>query len=462
MNGTKARVPGRRHPQEAAAPRRCRKACACWGGRDPSLRARAPTSCSTPNGHLRLVPAARQQHDAGRGSSSSPAPMRSCSSAVGWPDKAAGTTSRCRWLDPAGNVPPRARPVPSASARRAASPAMPSPARGSRPQRHRHRDHAPRNTEGELLSSVGGVMFEGTPRELVLQEGPCSRATAPSGACCGHAFERRRAAGAEHVINGRDQSSAQTRSACPRWDARAPAGSPRQYPLDRHLGTSSTSMNPVRAASLIAAAALRRGGRRRDLFERHPSRTSGPRFAPGTIGPAPFGEPRSGSGASVAVRSRCSGSGARHIAGRGIANPVAMIWSAALMLEFLGQGTSGGRRAATRRPTTPSSRRSPTCSKGPHTRDPVARRVPWTWVERSRRGWSLHERRYGGSLVEAGGVARRSLPPVRLPAADVIPAAMAGRRYRAIGCVHHPGSLRDAFGPGRRLDRSCCPAYDIW
>ena len=33
------------------------------------------------------------------------------------------------------------------------------------------------------------------------------------------------------------------------------------------------------------------------------------------------------------------------IFGRGIANPVAMIWSAALMLDFLGQGKGAGRAA---------------------------------------------------------------------------------------------------------------------
>lgn len=33
------------------------------------------------------------------------------------------------------------------------------------------------------------------------------------------------------------------------------------------------------------------------------------------------------------------------IAGKGIANPIAMIWSAAMMLDFLGQHTGKGRAA---------------------------------------------------------------------------------------------------------------------
>ena len=55
----------------------------------------------------------------------------------------------------------------------------------------------------------------------------------------------------------------------------------------------------------------------------------------GTIGIAPVGQHQSDARASVAVRAGAR-LGARHRRARGIANPIGQIWSAALMLDFLG------------------------------------------------------------------------------------------------------------------------------
>ncbi|CAM5187062.1 D-malate dehydrogenase [decarboxylating] [Castellaniella denitrificans] len=67
------------------------------------------------------------------------------------------------------------------------------------------------------------------------------------------------------------------------------------------------------------------------------------------------------------------------IAGRGIANPVGQIWSAALMLEHLGQGDPAWQQAADAiradcRPRRPKAPGRPTWA---------ARRAPPTWAARS-------------------------------------------------------------------------------
>ena len=53
------------------------------------------------------------------------------------------------------------------------------------------------------------------------------------------------------------------------------------------------------------------------------------------------------------------------IAGQGIANPIGAIWSAALMLEHLGEAEAAGARHAARSRTSPRRRRGRATSAGP-------------------------------------------------------------------------------------------------
>lgn len=179
------------------------------------------------------------------------------------------------------------------------------------------------NTEGEY-TNLGGVMFEGTPRELVIQESVFSRF------------------GSERVLNyafelasrrPRRRLTAATKSngiaiSMPWWDKLVDSVASR-YPdvaVDKqHIDILSARfvLQPQRFDVVVATNLF--GDILSDL---------GPACT-GTIGLAPSAnlnperrfpslfEPVHGS--------------APDIAGRQIANPVAMIWSAALMLDFLGE-----------------------------------------------------------------------------------------------------------------------------
>ena len=187
------------------------------------------------------------------------------------------------------------------------------------------------NTEGEY-SSVGGVMFEGTPRELVLQEAVFTRHGTER--VLRHAFELARRRPRRHVTVATKSNGIAI--SMPWWDARA-AEIAAQYPDvtwdKQHIDILCARfvMQPQRFDVVVASNLF--GDILSDL---------GPACT-GTIGLAPSAnldperrfpslfEPVHGS--------------APDIAGRGIANPVAMIWSAALMLEFLGRGTGSGKAA---------------------------------------------------------------------------------------------------------------------
>ncbi|MGF6374124.1 isocitrate/isopropylmalate dehydrogenase [Paraburkholderia sp. RAU6.4a] len=187
------------------------------------------------------------------------------------------------------------------------------------------------NTEGEY-SSVGGVMFEGTEREFVLQESVFTR----------H--------GSEHVLKfafdlaqrrARKKITVATKSngiaiSMPWWDKCA-AGIAAQYPDvtwdKQHIDILCARfvLNPDRFDVVVATNLF--GDILSDL---------GPACT-GTIGLAPSGnlnpdrkfpslfEPVHGS--------------APDIAGKHIANPIAMIWSAAMMLDFLGHSSGKEREA---------------------------------------------------------------------------------------------------------------------
>jgi tartrate dehydrogenase/decarboxylase/D-malate dehydrogenase len=187
------------------------------------------------------------------------------------------------------------------------------------------------NTEGEY-SSVGGVMFEGTEREFVAQQSIFTRHGSERVLKFAFDLAQRRA---------RKQLTVATKSngisiSMPWWDKRAEEMAAR-YPDvtwdKQHIDilTARFVLNPDRFDVVVATNLF--GDILSDL---------GPACT-GTIGLAPSAslnpertfpslfEPVHGS--------------APDIAGKDIANPIAMIWSAALMLDFLGNQTGKEREA---------------------------------------------------------------------------------------------------------------------
>ena len=187
------------------------------------------------------------------------------------------------------------------------------------------------NTEGEY-TALGGVMFEGTEREVVIQESVYTRLGADR--VLRYAFEAARA-------RGRKQLTVATKSngiaiSMPWWDRRADAIA-RDYPdvsLDKqHIDILSARfvLQPQRFDVVVATNLF--GDILSDL---------GPATT-GTIGLAPSAN-LNPERAFPSLFEPVHGS-APDIFGRNIANPIAMIWSGALMLDFLGNGTGPGRAA---------------------------------------------------------------------------------------------------------------------
>lgn len=187
------------------------------------------------------------------------------------------------------------------------------------------------NTEGEY-SSVGGIMFEGTPREVVMQQSVFTR----------HGAERVMKFGFELAMQRkRRKVTVATKSngmaiSMPWWDDRA-AEIATLYPDiswdKQHIDILCARfvIQPQRFDVVVATNLF--GDILSDL---------GPACT-GTIGIAPSAnlnpertfpslfEPVHGS--------------APDISGKNIANPVAMIWSGAMMLDFLTDGQGPGRAA---------------------------------------------------------------------------------------------------------------------
>ena len=179
------------------------------------------------------------------------------------------------------------------------------------------------NTEGEY-TKIGGLMYEGTEREIVIQENVFSRFGADR--VLKYAFELA-------ASRARKKLTVATKSngiaiSMPWWDGRADAmhASYPQIAVDKqHIDILSARfvLQPDRFDVVVASNLF--GDILSDL---------GPACT-GTIGLAPSAnlnperkfpslfEPVHGS--------------APDIYGQNIANPVAMIWSAALMLDFLGE-----------------------------------------------------------------------------------------------------------------------------
>ena len=179
------------------------------------------------------------------------------------------------------------------------------------------------NTEGEY-TNLGGVMYAGTEREIVVQETVMSRFGADR--VLKFAFEQA-AARPRKKLDVASKSNGIAIS-MPWWDGRADAMH-QHYPqiaVEKHhidILTARFVLQPQRFDVVVASNLF--GDILSDL---------GPACT-GTIGLAPSAnlnperkfpslfEPVHGS--------------APDIAGKGIANPVAMIWSAAMMLQFLGE-----------------------------------------------------------------------------------------------------------------------------
>jgi tartrate dehydrogenase/decarboxylase/D-malate dehydrogenase len=187
------------------------------------------------------------------------------------------------------------------------------------------------NTEGEY-TALGGIMYEGTEREIVIQESVYSRHGADR--VLRFAFEAARARARKHLTVATKSNGIAI--SMPWWDGRADAVG-RDYPdvtVDKqHIDILSARfvLQPQRFDVVVASNLF--GDILSDL---------GPATA-GTIGLAPSAnlnperrfpslfEPVHGS--------------APDIYGKNIANPIAMIWSGALMLDFLTQGQGQGRAA---------------------------------------------------------------------------------------------------------------------
>ena len=187
------------------------------------------------------------------------------------------------------------------------------------------------NTEGEY-SSVGGRLFEGTERETVLQESVFTRTGTDR--ILNYAFALAQSRPKKHLTSATKSNGISI--SMPYWDERVEAIAPAyadvkwdKYHID--ILCARFVLSPERFDVVVASNLF--GDILSDL---------GPACT-GTIGIAPSGnlnpertfpslfEPVHGS--------------APDIYGRNIANPVAMIWSGAMMLDFLGNGDTRYRQA---------------------------------------------------------------------------------------------------------------------
>lgn len=187
------------------------------------------------------------------------------------------------------------------------------------------------NTEGEY-SAVGGRMFEGTDREVVVQESVFSRKGVDR--ILKFAFDLSQSRPKKHLTSATKSNGIAI--TMPYWDERVEAMAA-QYPdvkWDKYhidILTAHFVLNPQRFDVVVASNLF--GDILSDL---------GPACT-GTIGIAPSAnlnperefpslfEPVHGS--------------APDIAGKNIANPIGMIWSGAMLLDFLGDGKGVYRQA---------------------------------------------------------------------------------------------------------------------
>ncbi len=187
------------------------------------------------------------------------------------------------------------------------------------------------NTEGEY-TRLGGIMYEGTEREVVIQESVFSRFG--SDRVLKFAFERASERARKHLTVATKSNGIAI--SMPWWDGRADAMH-QAYPqitVDKqHIDILAARfvLQPQRFDVVVASNLF--GDILSDL---------GPACT-GTIGLAPSAN-LNPERAFPSLFEPVHGS-APDIYGQNIANPIAMIWSGALMLDFLAQGQGAGKAA---------------------------------------------------------------------------------------------------------------------
>ena len=183
------------------------------------------------------------------------------------------------------------------------------------------------NTEGEY-SSIGGRIFPGTEREVVVQETVMTRIGVDR--ILNFAFSLAQRRPRQHLTSATKSNGISI--TMPFWDERVeaiakayPAVAWDKYHID--ILTAHFVLNPDRFDVVVASNLF--GDILSDL---------GPACA-GTIGIAPSGNINP-EGRFPSLFEPVHGS-APDIAGRGIANPIGQIWSAAMMLDHLGEIEAG-------------------------------------------------------------------------------------------------------------------------
>ncbi|MDR6396799.1 tartrate dehydrogenase/decarboxylase/D-malate dehydrogenase [Herbaspirillum seropedicae] len=187
------------------------------------------------------------------------------------------------------------------------------------------------NTEGEY-SSIGGRMYEGTERETVIQESVFSRKGTDR--ILKFAFDLAQSRPKKHLTSATKSNGIAI--TMPYWDERVEAMGAKYPDVRRdkyHIDilTAHFVLNPDRFDVVVASNLF--GDILSDL---------GPACA-GTIGIAPSANINP-SRELPSLFEPVHGS-APDIFGKNIANPVAMIWSGAMMLDFLGDGQGRYRQA---------------------------------------------------------------------------------------------------------------------
>ena len=178
------------------------------------------------------------------------------------------------------------------------------------------------NTEGEY-SSIGGRMFQGTPREIVMQESVMTRIGVDR--VLKFAFELAMTRPKKHVTSATKSNGIAI--TMPYWDERV-AEMAKAYPeirldkfhidiLTAHFVQRPDFFDVVVASNLFGDILSDLGPACTGTIGIAPSAN----LNPDRVYPSLF-EPVHGS--------------APDIAGKGIANPIGQIWSGAMMLEFLG------------------------------------------------------------------------------------------------------------------------------
>ncbi|HMH57690.1 MAG TPA: tartrate dehydrogenase [Galbitalea sp.] len=183
------------------------------------------------------------------------------------------------------------------------------------------------NTEGEY-SNVGGVMFEETDREIVIQETVMTRTGVDR--ILEYAFELASRRPKHHLTSATKSNGISI--TMPWWDNRVEAAAA-DYPdvlVDKYhidILTANFVLHPDRFDVVVASNLF--GDILSDL---------GPACC-GTIGIAPSANINP-TGDFPSLFEPVHGS-APDIAGKGIANPIGQIWSAAMMLDHLGYTEAG-------------------------------------------------------------------------------------------------------------------------